>query len=271
MADELKKPEQKSSAAPFIIIGLIALATVIGIYMVSQSGGDDPGVANNNAATNTDGQTDPYKEAREKYANASAGATPPNSLGSDAAAVVVEEFADFQCPTCGIKHPIIKEVINQYGNKIKFVFRNYPLTNIHKHAYDAAVAAEAAGMQGKFWQMQEMIFVNQGNWSSQANARQMFKDYAEKIGLDTAKFENETLGIAAKTRVDADMQRGNAIGIQSTPTVLINGIAVPYEQMTAPGLRTLIDAEIQRVTGGGDKAEADSEKSASNSNEAKPE
>lgn len=243
MANE-NKVENKSFA-PFIIIGLIALATVAAIYFVSQSGErpSEP-VANTNTQTqNAD------EQLQKRYAEAPSGATPANILGSPDAVVVVEEFADFQCPTCGVIHPKMKEVISQYGSKIKFVFRHYPLTQIHPNAYEASLAAEAAGAQGKFWQMQDMIFKGQPTWSNQPKARATFKEYAEKIGLDVAKFESDTLGAIAKTRVDADIQRGRALNVQSTPTVLINGRPVPFNQLEVASLKSLIDAEFVRIKG----------------------
>ncbi len=245
MANEKKTKEENKSFAPLIIIGLIALATVAAIYFVSQSGEktEDPAPNANTQTQNTD------EQLLKRYAEAPAGATPANILGSPDAVVVVEEFADFQCPTCGVIHPKMKEVISQYGSKIKFVFRNYPLTQIHPNAYEASLAAEAAGAQGRFWQMQDMIFKGQPTWSNQRNARATFKEYAERIGLDVEKFENDTLGTMAKTRVDADIQRGRALNIQSTPTVLINGRPVPFNQLEVASLKSLIDAEFVRIKG----------------------
>ncbi len=100
------------------------------------------------------------------------GAQPPNMLGSQNASVTVEEFADFQCPTCGVMHPKVKEVVSTYGSRIKFIFREYPLQiPAHDKAYEAAVAAEAAGLQGKFWEMQNLLFSNQQAWSANPDMR----------------------------------------------------------------------------------------------------
>lgn len=244
MALEKKGNESKSSATPILIIGIIAVATIAGIYFVSQSGNNDPGTTNSNSSTAQD-------TARNNYANAPAGATPPNVLGSPESAIVVEEFADFQCPTCATVHPKVKEVVSQYGSKIKFVFRHFPISQIHKNAYDAAVASEAAGLQGKFWQMQDLIFKNQPTWSNMPNARPTFKEYAEKIGLDADRFENDSLGLSAKSRVDADIMRARALRISSTPTILINGKAVPFQQMDIEPMKKLIDAEIALVNNAG--------------------
>lgn len=179
-------------------------------------------------------------------ANAPPGAQPPNQAGSPTATVVLEEFADFQCGSCAVKHPVLSEIKSMYGSRIKFIFRNFPL-EMHDKAYDAAVAADAAGLQGKFWDMQNILFNNQTAWSSDANYKQTWKGYADKIGLDVAKWENDMLGIAAKARVDEDKKRGKAIGVTSTPTLFINGVDVPFAQMTKEALKTLIDAELQKM------------------------
>lgn len=180
-------------------------------------------------------------------ANAPPGAQPPNQAGASTATVVLEEFADFQCGSCALKHPVLNEIKSMYGSRIRFIFRNYPL-DMHDKAYDAAVAADAAGLQGKFWDMQNMLFNNQTAWTTDANYKQTWKGYADKIGLDVAKWENDMLGIAAKARVDEDKKRGKAIGVTSTPTLFINGVDVPFAQMTREGLKTLIDAELQKMT-----------------------
>jgi protein-disulfide isomerase len=178
--------------------------------------------------------------------NAPPGAQPPNQAGASTATVVLEEFADFQCGSCAIKHPVLNEIKSMYGSRIRFVFRNFPL-DMHDKAYDAAVAADAAGLQGKFWDMQNILFNNQTAWTTDANYKQTWKGYADKIGLDVAKWETDMLGIAAKARVDEDKKRGKAIGVTSTPTLFINGVDVPFAQMTKEGLKTLIDAELQKT------------------------
>ncbi|MEP6703392.1 MAG: thioredoxin domain-containing protein, partial [Acidobacteriota bacterium] len=163
------------------------------------------------------------------------------------AVVTVEEFADFQCPTCGSTHPVMKEIQSTYGSRIKFIFREFPLT-MHEKAYDAAVAAEAAGMQGKFWAMQDQLFSNQQTWSSpSADHKQIWSQYAQKIGLDIQQWQNDISGISAKSRVDQDLQRGKALNVASTPSIYINGEVVAFPEMNVPGLRRLIDAELQKT------------------------
>ncbi len=179
-------------------------------------------------------------------ANAPVGAMPPNLLGSPTAAVTVEEFADFQCGACASVHTTMKNVQAAYGSRIKFIYRHFPLTQMHKNAYDASVAAESAREQGKFWDMQNQLFSNQKTWENSASARDIFEGYAQNIGLDVEKFKTDMLGMATKSRVDADIQRGRALNISSTPTIYINGVSIPFAQMNIDAIKQIIDAELQK-------------------------
>ena len=165
-------------------------------------------------------------------------------LGSPTATVTLEEFADFQCPSCGLTHPVMKQIQGIFGQRIKFIFRNFPLP-MHDKAYDAATAAEAAGIQGKFWDMHNLLYTNQAAWSSDPNYKQVFRGYAEKIGLDVDKWENDMAGMSARGRIQADMDRGKALQLNSTPTVFINGKSVPYPDMKVDTMRQLIEDELK--------------------------
>jgi protein-disulfide isomerase len=237
MANEKKKA---NSGMPLVIIVGVLVAVVAGGWWFYSSSANKPKTtANRNS--NTQRPTVPT--------NAPIGAQPPHMLGSPTAGVTVEEFADFQCPQCGNVHPVMKEIQSVYGSRIKFIFRNFPL-QMHDKAYDAAVAAEAAGFQGsdKFWAMQNQLFINQKAWSTDPNYRQVFADYAQRIGLDAAKFDADIRGLVAKQRVDEDLRRARGLNVSSTPSVYINGEMVPPSDMTVPAMRQLIDAELQKAT-----------------------
>jgi protein-disulfide isomerase len=223
------------------------------------------GCSSNPSTTNNATPIKAIQTTKTIPANAPPGAKPANEIGSPTATVVLEEFADFQCGSCALKHPVLNEIKSMYGSRIRFIFRNYPL-DMHDKSYDAAVAADAAGLQGKFWDMQNMLFNNQTAWTTDANYKQTWKGYADKIGLDVAKWENDMLGIAAKARVDEDKKRGKAIGITSTPTLFINGVDVPFAQMTADGLKKLIDAELQKTTSAATSQAAPAAANTANSN-----
>ncbi len=246
MSKEIKsKAAAPKSNMPLLIIGAVLVGAVIGGIWYYNNQKAAPATANTN--TNTAANT--AKPTNAIPPNAPAGATPPNMSGSQTASVVLEEFADFQCGSCAAANPIMNEVKSLYGSRIKFIFRNYPLSiPAHDKAYEAAAAAEAAGLQGKFWDMQNLLFVNQQAWTAAPSYKQMWKGYAEKIGIDVAKWESDTIGLAAKGRVDADLARGKAIGVNSTPTLYINGMMVPYSEMTVPKLKTIIDAELAKAT-----------------------
>ncbi|MFN0141099.1 MAG: DsbA family protein [Pyrinomonadaceae bacterium] len=222
------------------LISIVAVAILASLFSACSS---TPA----NKAGNTTKAANTAPKVNTIPPNAPPGAQPPNQAGASTATVVLEEFADFQCGSCALKHPVLNEVKSMYGSRIRFVFRNFPL-DMHDKAHDAAVAADAAGMQGKFWDMQNILFNNQAAWTADANYKQTWKGYADKIGLDVAKWEADMLGIAVKARVEEDKKRAKAIGVTSTPTLYINGVEVPFAQMTKEGLKTLIDAELQKTT-----------------------
>ena len=239
----MNNKNQNNSSLPFAIIGLVLLAALVGGWWFYQNSKSQTVKPKANANKKTDDAA-----ALQLYASAPPGAQPANLLGSPSATVTVEEFADFQCPTCGIQHPKMKEINALYGNRIKFIFRNFPLNQVHPKAYDAAVAAEAAGLQGKYWAMQDQLFSNQLAWVNAPDSRKVFDEYAQKIGLNVLKFQTDMLGISAKGRVDADIERGRALGINATPTIYINGKRIAFDQSEVEPMRLIIDAELQKAT-----------------------
>lgn len=235
----MKNEKKNNSIMPIVIIGLVLLAAIVGIWFLSNS--------QSQTARSGSGKKSDANSA-ELYAKAAPGANPPNALGAPSAPVTIEEFADFQCGGCAGMHPVVKELRGTYGDRVRVIFRQFPL-NIpaHDKAYEAAVAAEAAGMQGKFWDMQNLLFSNQSAWSRSTDYRKTFEDYAQKIGLDVNKFAADMAGSFTKNRVDADLQRGRTLNIDSTPTFYINGKRVSGQDTTAEGLRQLVDAELQKT------------------------
>lgn len=238
----MKEKKKPSSGVPLLLIVGVLVAVVVGAFFLYRSSNSGSSTANKANSTGTPAPQPTLPP------NTAPGAQPPNAMGAPTAAVVMEEFADYQCGSCAASFPVIKEVTKAYsGNpNFRFVFRNFPL-QMHDKAYDAAVAAEAAGIQNpaKFWLMQEQLFTNQQNWSINQNYRELFNDYAQKIGLDVERFKTDMAGLAAKSRVDLDLVRGRAFAVSSTPTVIINNKVIPYNQVTIAGLRRIIDIEMQ--------------------------
>ena len=131
--------------------------------------------------------------------------------------VTIVEYSDFQCPACGMAEPIIKQVLAAYPTQVKFVYKDYPLP-FHTYAQKAAEAAECAGLQGKYWEMHDVLFDNQNALSADD-----LKGYAVELGLDTVKFNACLDTDAMKADVEADMAEAKAKGITATPSFFING------------------------------------------------
>ncbi len=241
-----KQPQKKSSLVPLVIIGIVLAMTVGGIAMLYST--SKPPVANNSTASNrsTNAANAPRPQATVP-ANAPAGASPVYAIGQPTAAVTVEEFADFQCPSCASAHPEMKELQGLYaGNKnVRFIFRHLPLS-IHDKAMEAAASVEAAGMQGqpKFWAMMDQLMTNQQAWANAPNYKEIWRGYAEKIGLNMQQWENDASGMGTRGRIELDMARANAIGVRSTPTVYINNKPIAFADMNVATMRGVIDAEI---------------------------
>jgi protein-disulfide isomerase len=175
------------------------------------------------------------------------------SAGSDSSAhirgkpdapVTLEEFADFQCPPCGQFAPFAEELLREYDSRLRVVFRNFPLP-AHEHAREAAMAAEAAGFQGKFWEMHDTLYREQPTWSKAPNARELFESYAGTLGLDMDQFKKDMDSDKARERVDSDHALGDSLGIKVTPTLFINKRPVEQQQKNPDGLRAAINAALE--------------------------
>ena len=166
--------------------------------------------------------------------------------GKDASAVLVE-YSDFQCPACGAYAPLIRELHETYGNSLKIVYRNYPLVTIHPNAQLAAQAAEAAGIQGKFFPMHDILFENQETWSKEADPTSLFVEYATAIGLDVEKFTTDLTGKDVVNAIKNDVEGGNTSKISSTPTFFLNGIQISRNPQGIESFKALIDATLNPV------------------------
>jgi protein-disulfide isomerase len=139
--------------------------------------------------------------------------------GPRTASVNLVEYGDYECPYTGQAYPIVKEIQKRLGDKLLFVFRNFPLREIHPHAQHAAEAAEAAAAQGKFWDMHDYLFEHQ-----QALDDNHLLKYAAALGIDTDKFRKEMSGHNHASQIDKSLGEGIASGVEGTPTFFINGV-----------------------------------------------
>jgi len=146
--------------------------------------------------------------------------------GSESPELTIVEYSDFQCPACAAYYPVAKQIFEEFGDRIKFVYKHFPLSSIHPNAVDAARAAEAAGQQGAFWDMHNMLFEHQDEWSRLRNPDDQFAEYARIIGLDEAAFIDAYNGDVAQQAVDAAAREARIKGLRGTPTFFIDGIQI---------------------------------------------
>lgn len=173
------------------------------------------------------------------------GAEPAHALGDAKAPVTLEEFGDFECPPCGMLHPVLKAMETEYGpQKLRIVFREFPLVPNHVHALAAARAAEAAGLQGKFWEMHDLIYEHQNDWHEAFDVRPIFDGYAKSIGLDMTQFTQDSASEIVERRIFLDGKRAHSMGVSGTPTVFLNGKEVPFQSLSPEKLKVLINAEL---------------------------
>lgn len=153
--------------------------------------------------------------------------TSNNVYGNLDGIVTVTEYGDFQCPSCGQFYPITKQVKEQLKDKVKFEFKNFPLSQIHPNAIAAHRAAQAAANQGKFWEMHDLIYEGQNQWSSVTSPNSIFEQYASQIGLDLEKYKVDVSASDTLAIINADVAKGKELKISGTPTYLIDGEIVP--------------------------------------------
>lgn len=226
-----KAAKKKKSSLPLIIIMAVLAAAVVGGAML---------VSSNRSGGGARPQQGVAQQRADARPNVFPGADPPRSKGPESAPVTLEEFGDYQCPSCGTFNPIVERLKNQYGDNLRVVFRHLPLQSIHKNAALAARAAEAAGLQGNFWKMHDMLYEHQKEWSDLPDPRPAFGDYAQRIGLDVERFKVDLDGRAVAARIGADVRRADTLGITGTPTVFVNGM--PMLSLKEEDLRREIEA-----------------------------
>jgi protein-disulfide isomerase len=166
------------------------------------------------------------------YSGTSNGTTPDAEIivtqndhvrGAKDGILTLVEFGDFQCPACGLYEAIVRQVAKDNKDTLKIVFKHFPLTQLHKNSLLAAKATEAASVQGKFWEMHDIIYDKQAEWSEASNARDFFFAYANTLGLDTKKFLVDLDSKTIENKIMAEYKEGEKLGVQGTPTFFLNG------------------------------------------------
>ena len=211
---------------PFVIVAAVALATLVSGAMLYR-------------AKRLPALTIPENSA----APGAGGAESGHVRGRSDAPVTIIEFGDFQCPPCANLSEPINQLERDYGARLRFVFRHFPLPN-HQHAREAALASEAASLQGRFWEMHDLLYREQSVWSKAPDVRTLFNAYAGMLGLNIDRFKKDMESEQAKARVESDEQQATTHGVRTTPTIFINNHQVSPAYLNPAGLRGSIDAAL---------------------------
>lgn len=168
-----------------------------------------------------------------------------HTMGDNAKGVVLLEYGDYQCIFCGQYYPLVKQVVEKYKADIAFQFRNLPLSQNHKNAFAASRAAEAASLQGKFWEMYDALFQNQSAWSDSSNPLGIFEQYASQLGLNVEQFKTDFGSEQVNDTINADVAEFKKTGApMSTPTFFLNGEKI--EPKSGEDFSKLIDEAIAK-------------------------
>lgn len=166
-----------------------------------------------------------------------------HTQGADNASVVVIEYSDFECPACGALYPLTKQVTSLFADQVTFAYRHFPLVSIHQNAMAASRAAESAGYQGMFWEMHDMLFERQQEWSGVTNATAIFESYASGLGLDIDEYRVGVASEEASKTINSSLSVGTSIGVNATPTYFVNGEQIPTPQ-SVEEFSTVIQAAL---------------------------
>lgn len=165
--------------------------------------------------------------------------------GAENGTVTLVEYSDLQCPACKSFAPLVSQLIEQNSDTVRFVYKHFPLSQ-HEFASEAAYAAEAAGLQGKFYEYHDILFAQQDTWSAEGDVEKSFLAYAEELELDLEQFKKDMASDNVKTKVEKDQLSGVAAGVDSTPSFYLNG-----KKLRTPGtleeFQGLIDQELALV------------------------
>jgi protein-disulfide isomerase len=164
-------------------------------------------------------------------------------LGTSSAPVTLVEYSDFECPSCAFFNPIVTKIVKEEGDKVRFVYRHFPLPQ-HGNAIIAAQAAEAAGLQGKFWEMHDLLFTHQNEWETIADPRAKFSSYAQTIGVNTVTFLKDIDSEVVQGRVSQDYKESVKNNLSYTPTFFVNGWRIQNPK-TYEAFKKIIDDAIQ--------------------------
>ena len=164
--------------------------------------------------------------------------------GNASSTVLIVEYSDFQCPACRTYYSAVKELMAEFGDKVALVYRDFPLIEIHANSELAARAARAAGKQGKFWEMHNLLFEKQAEWSTVANIEPLFESYASLLGISVDQFKIDFRSKEIMNFVKAERSHAIKIKLQGTPTFFVNGEQIQNPSSTE-SFKAIIQAAIK--------------------------
>ncbi len=158
--------------------------------------------------------------------------------------VVLQEFGDFQCPACKAYSTIIQQLKNEYGDRVAFQFSHFPLTQIHTNAFISSRAAEAAGKQGKFFEMHDLLYEQQDSWSQVADPTSIFVSFATQLGLNAEQFKTDMVASATTEAINADRKVAQDLGSSGTPTFVLNGKKMDKSPTSIEEFKKILDEAL---------------------------
>lgn len=200
------------SKRTWIIFAVLVIGIMVALVVASRSGAPQLDLSATDAST--------IQQASDSNGNIA-----DHTYGKLDSKVILIEYGDYQCPPCGSAYPIVKQLVDKYSDQILFIFRNFPIPSLHPNARAASAAAEASGLQNKYWEMYDKLYENQSEWSSAnaSNRTTIFTNYASQIGLDTDQFVKDLSLSTIISKIDFDIAIGKSVGINATPSFKLNG------------------------------------------------
>lgn len=223
-AEKAKKAEQYKKIGIWVLVAVIIMAAIFGLAMLVNSP---------TSTTSTSNLTVPLKADQEF------------SRGDVNSKVTLIEYGDFQCPACAQYHPLVKQLLSEQGDKMHFVYRYFPLTNVHQNAQISSQAGFAANKQGKYWEMHDTLYDTQNDWAQIPNPQDIFVGYAKDLGLNTDQFKNDMNSDEANKFVNDSLKNATNLGLNSTPSFFLNGKYIETPN-TYDDLKKLIDNEFSK-------------------------
>ena len=224
------------SKLAWIIFSTVTVAILVGLVIFSKGTNLDVSKVNiNNVQT----------------ANSQNGKIADHVFGKVGSKVTLIEYGDFQCPPCAAVYPRIKAISEQYSNQLQFVFRNFPISTIHANARASAAAAEAAGLQGKYWEMHNKIYEGQSDWSelNETDRTDYYVKLAKSLSLDITKFKSDMASTEVGAKIDYDLAIGKKADVQGTPTFYLNGKLLDSNTYASDAtFKDAINAELKKAS-----------------------